>query len=207
METKETERTDATLLVKVAGKLLEAQREIDQLVLQFALGKAEARDVFEDTKKEFSGRVSEFKGTNLGVQVASASQRLNALFEELEAQLNLGKADSKDMFEAQRKKIERVIRKVRTEVKQLRSEVLDKEHIDHEIEKFKLKLEVLRLRFELKKFEVRDSFKDGMQAAKKKIERTASKLKEEFSPETNLSAIRKEARGIYRHLRKAIESI
>jgi hypothetical protein len=207
METNETKKTDATLLVRIADKLLEAQREIDELVLQFALGKAEAHDAFEETKKEFSSRVSEFKGTDLGVQVATASQKLKALLEELEVQLNLGKSDSKEAFEVQRKKIEGVFRKIRAEVKQLKNEVLDKEHLDHEIEKFKLKLEVLRLRFELKKLEVRDSFKDGMQTAKKKIERTASKLKGGFSPRTNLSAIRKEARGIYKHLRKAIESI
>jgi hypothetical protein len=207
METKETERNDATLLVKIADKLLEAQSEIDQLVLHFALGKAEARDVFKETKKEFSDRVSEFKGTNLDVQGPAASQKLRAVLEELEVQLNLGKADSKDMFEAQRKKIEGVIRKIRLEVRQFKNEVLDKGYLDYEIEKFKLKLEVLLLRFELKKFEVRDSVKDEMQTTSQKIERTVSKLKEGFGPETNLSAIRKEARGIYKHLRKAIESI
>lgn len=207
METKETERTDTTLLVKIADKLLEAQREIDELVLQFALGKAEAHEKFEETKKEFSGRVSEFRKANLGTQLASTSQKLKGLLEELEVQLSLGKADSKEIFEEQRKKIEAVIDKVRKEVKQFKDEALDKEHLEHAIETFKLKLEVLRLRFELKRFEIRDSFKEGMQETKKKIEQTASRVKDKFSPDTGLKSFRKEVNGIYKQLRKTIESI
>jgi len=207
METKETGRTDATLLIKIADKLLEAQQEIDELVLRFALGKAEAGEKFEETKKEFSNRVSEFRRTNLGSQVASTSQSLKGLLDELEVQLNLGKADSKDMFEEQREKIEEVIDKIWTEVKKFKNETLDREHLEHEIEKFKLKLEVLRLRFELKKFEVSDSFKESMQEAKKSIEQTSSKLKEKISPDTGLSLFRKEVNTIYKHLRKTIESI
>lgn len=207
METKEIETTDRTILVKIADKLMEAQREIDELVLQLALGQAEARDKFEEAKKDFSTRVAEFKATSLGAHAAYASKELKMLLEELEVQLALGKADSKEKFEEQKKKIEAVVAKVRAEFKRLKSEVLDKEQFEHEFEKFKLKLEVLRLRFELKKFEVRDAFKEGMQEAKKKIEQTASNLKEALSTETKLKSFRKEVKDMYKHLRKVIQSI
>jgi hypothetical protein len=207
METKETERTDATILVKIADKLLEAQREIDELVLQFALGKAEARDKFEETKKEFTGRVSEFKRSNLGTKIVDSSKKLKGALEELEVQLNLGKAESKEMFDEQKKKIEALIAKVRKEIKLVKEEVLEKEHLEHEIEKFKLKLEVLRLRFELRKFEVRDSFKENMQEVRKRIEQTASKLKEKLNPESSLNSFEKEVKGAYKRLRKVIQSI
>lgn len=207
METKERAGTDATLLVKIADKLLEAQREIDELVLQLALGKAEARDKFEETKQEFRTRVAEFRVTNVGTEVSATSKKLKGLLEELEVQLALGKADTREMFEEQKEKIEGIVEKVRAEFKKLKLEVLDKEHLEHEFEKFKLKLEVLRLRFQLKKFEVRDSFKESMHEAKKKIEQTASRLKEKVGPEPTFNTFQKEVKGIYKHLRKVVESI
>jgi hypothetical protein len=209
METKESQSaTDTTLLVKIADKLLEAQREIDELVLQCALGTAEARDTFEETKKEFRSRVGEFKTTSLGAKVAGLTNNLKGSVEELEVQLNLGNADSKEMFEEQKEKIEVVINKLRSDVKEIKDEVLDREHLEHEIETFRLKLEVLRLRFELKKFEVRDSFKSGMQHVKKKIEQTTSKLNDKLSTEkSTLEIFREDARDVYKRLRKVIESI
>ena len=197
----------ATLLTNIADKLMKAQLELDELVLQFALGKAEAREKFEETKKQLAHRVAEFKSTNLGRQITDAPQKLKALLEELELQLNLGKAESKDKFEEQKKKIEGVIAKVRKELKQT-NQVFDKDHLEHEIEIFKLKLEILRLRFEVKKFEVKDSFREGMQEAKKKIEKTVSKLKNKVSSERSVvDKLRKDAKGAYKHLRKAIECI
>ncbi|HEX6893398.1 MAG TPA: hypothetical protein VF141_21955, partial [Chryseolinea sp.] len=209
METKERQSTtDTTLLVKIADKLLEAQREIDELVLQCALGKAEARDTFEEAKKEFRSRVGEFKTTSLGAKVSGLTSNLKGSLEELDVQLSLGKADSKEMFEEQKKKIEVVINKLRSELKEIKDEVFDREHLEHEIETFKLKMEVLRLRFELKKFEVRDSFKSGMQQVKRKIEQTASKLNDKLSTEKNaLEVFREESRDVYKRLRKVIESI
>jgi hypothetical protein len=203
----ESEERYATLLSDIADKLMKAQLELDELVLQFALGKAEAHDKFEDAKKQLRIRVSEFKSTNLGAQITDASQKLKALLEELNLQLNLGKAESKEMFEEQRKKIEGVIAKVRKELKQPHH-AFDKDHLEHDIEIFKLKLEILRLRFEVKKFEVKDSFREGMQDARKKIEKTASKLKARLTSErTVFDKLRKDAKGAYKHLRKAIECI
>lgn len=209
METKEDQRTsEATILVQIAEKLLEAQKEIDELVLQFALGKAEARDKFEETKKEFRARVAEFRKSNLGSMVSEAAEKLKGALEELELQLNLGKADSKDKFEEQRTKIEAVIDRLRAEGREFKDQVLHRENLEHEIEKFKLKLEVIRLRFELTKFEVRDSFKESMQEVRRKIEKTTAKIKDKLSPEESvLDGIRKEAQNIYKHLRKAVQSI
>lgn len=206
-EQNERERKYASLLASIADKLMKAQVELDELVLQFALGKTEARDKFEEAKTQLRHRVSEFKNTNLGAKIKDASQELKGLLEELELQLSLGKAESKDKFEVQRKKIEAVIEKVRKELRQT-NELFDKDHFEHEIETFKLKLEIFHLRFEVKKFEVKDSFKESMQEAKTKVEKTAEKLRNKVTSERSVvDKLRKDAIGAYKHLRKAIGCI
>jgi hypothetical protein len=184
-EQNERERKYASLLANIADQLMKTQVGLDELVLQFALGKADARDKFEEAKEQLRHRVSEFKINNLGAQINDASQKMMGLLEELELQLSLGKVESKDKFEVQRKKIEAVIDKVRKELRQT-NELFDNDHFEHEIETFKLKLEIFRQRFEVKKFEVKDSFRGGVREAKKKIEKTAFKLKNKVNSERSV---------------------
>jgi len=60
MPTKKEDK-DKPVLQRIADQLLVAQQEIDDLALQLALGKAEAREKFQEVKKEFRHHVAEFK--------------------------------------------------------------------------------------------------------------------------------------------------
>jgi hypothetical protein len=46
-----------------------------------------------------------------------------------------------------------------------------------------------------------------MQEVRKRIEQTASKLKEKLNPESSLNSFEKEVKGAYKRLRKVIQSI
>lgn len=197
-----------SLLEKIAAKLMRAQQELDELAIQLALGKVEAKEKFEEVKKEFRAHVQEVKNKLtsklLKEMVTATTQKL----EELEVQLALGKADSAEIFEAQTKKILRAIQSLEKEIKDKLPQTDELNSFGYEMEKFKLKIEILRLKFILKRFEVKDEFKDRMQQARKRIDH----LKESAMVKLNegkdkAEDFKDEVQVIYKHLRKALESL
>ncbi len=61
---KNTETTNQKpILVKIADQLLKDQQELDSLAVQLSLGKAEAKDKFEEVKKQIRKSIQEFKIT------------------------------------------------------------------------------------------------------------------------------------------------
>ncbi len=139
-----TERIHYTDQV-VAG-LRKAAIELEELQVQATLGKAEAKDKFEDVKKKFNLFVHESKAT-----VDTGNEKVEMLqgkLEELRLQLALGKADTLDAFQAQKKKILHALHDIEYKIKD--SEVLGPIYarLIVEIEKFKIELEILEQRFD-----------------------------------------------------------
>jgi hypothetical protein len=207
MET-ETKTTEKTILEKITGKLMKAQQELDDLAVQLALGKAEAKDKFEEIKKEFRTQVSEMK-----IKFASSVLRemvnvSKTKFEELELQLALGKADTAEAFEAQSKKILQSLHALENEIKAKLSKNTEANSFSQEIESFKLKMEILRLKFMLKKFEVKDAFKENMAGARRVIDKLTTSAKEKLSSgKGKYDDFKDEVQLAYKHLRKALDSL
>jgi hypothetical protein len=151
----EIKTTDKPVLQKIADKLIAAQQELDELVVQFALGKAEGKEKFEEIKKEFRQRVAEFKQLLDAPAAGLLTPETRRKIEELELQLALGKAESKELFEEQKKKILKTLSHVEAEIKTWINSGRLPDDFSHDIEKFKLKLEIIRLKFDLKKFEAK----------------------------------------------------
>jgi len=101
---KEETTHEKPVLQKIADKLLGVQQELDELVGQFALGKAEGKEKFEEIKKEFRQRVSEFKKLLAAPAAGLLTPEARQKIEELEVQLALGKAESRELFEQQKRK-------------------------------------------------------------------------------------------------------
>ena len=208
METLEKTK-DKPILVEIAGKLVEAQQELDELVIQFALGKAEAKDKFEEIKSDFRTRMNEWKASSLSGKLASVTLELRNRFEDLEAKLTSGgKITTREAFEEQKSKIEESLEKLRTEIQTRLADAIDVAYFEHELEKFKLKLEILRLRFVLKNFEVKEAFEDGMKSARKKITQTVNSVREKLNPEkSDYDDFKKEIKEVYDHLKKAVKAL
>lgn len=206
MKTEET--TETNILQKVTDKLLAAQQEIDELALQLALGKADARDKFEDIKREFRSKVSELKNILANPAENYLSPEVKAKIEELELQLALGKADSKDLFEGQKKKIMNALTNLEEDIQKNWRRIKAPDFFVHEVEQFKLKMEILRLRFRLKKFDVRDDYRNRMQTVRREIKKMTTKAKDRVNArQEKYDDFKYEISLAYKHIKNAVESL
>jgi ElaB/YqjD/DUF883 family membrane-anchored ribosome-binding protein len=209
METN-TSFKSATFAEKIGRGLKIAQQEIEELALQFALGKAEAADKFEEIKKDFNTKANNWKklledSETFRKEKASA---LKAKFEALQVQLALGKAEAKDLFEEQYKKILHAIHEMEAEMKGNPGMRERLDEIKSEMEKFKLKMEILKLKYELKKFDVKDDFKDAMTDARIKIGKLSAKTEEKWEDtKKKYSEVGEEIDEAFKHIRKAVDKL
>jgi hypothetical protein len=152
--------------------------EIEEWRVQAALGKAEAKDIYEESKKKFNLFLHESKA-KLGVlktKTESGVDQVKGAFEALQVQLALGKAESKEVFEEQSKKISKALHDLENSIKgnETTNEYYTK--LRMEAEKFKIKLEILQLRYELKKLDVREDFEMKKQSFLQQLAETKERL-------------------------------
>lgn len=205
---KKEKTIEITALQQASEKLLKAGQEIDELTVQLASGRAEAEDKFEEIKREFSLQVTQLKDLLTKTSDKDINPEVKAKIESLERQLTAGKADSKELFEEQKKKIVIALSGLEASIKAQWKRIQTPRVFAHEVEKFRLKLEILRLRFGLKKFEIKEDYHTRMSLARVEINKLTSgaqvhliKGKEkygDFKDEVSLA---------YKHLRKAVESL
>lgn len=206
MKTEET--MEKTVLQKVSEKLLEAHREIDELALQLSLGKAEGKDKFEEIKKEFRAEVTRLKDLLSNASDNVLSPEVRSRIEALELQLALGRAESRERFDEQKNKIISALHSLETEIKDQWHRIQAPHQFAHQVEKFKLKLEILRLRFGLKKFEVKEDYHSRMATAKSEINSLTSGARDQLSKgKEKYDDFRDEVSLAYKHLKKAVESL
>ena len=131
---------------------------IQEIELQFSLGKSELIDEFEIQKKNLKTFINEQKGN---INLAEKTNEIKGFFEELELQLALGKAENKEIFEAQKDKITQKISAIEEIIN------LYEKKLEHKEESFfqsfvakayKLKavMEILKSEFHLEKSDLKD---------------------------------------------------
>ena len=207
METNET-KIKTPLLEKMAEGLLLAQQEIDELALQLSLGKSEAKEKLEEVKKEFVRGISTLKKSLQSALDQPIPLALKMKFEAVELQLQVGKVQSKESFDSQIKTLIAATIALEEEIKSLLHKMEVKGYFGHEIEKFLLKLEILRLKFGIKKFEIKEGFRSEMDIVRKSIEsfrENAKKLK--ALPAAAYDDIKTEISSNYKSLRNAIKKL
>jgi hypothetical protein len=193
---------DESFLDKAIKGLKNAATELEEFQLQLELGKAEASDKYEELKKQFDRFIHELKQKLEEDKLFP--DELRTKLDELRLQLALGKAETLDEFKAQKKKLFAMLADIQCSVKakQIGAELHLK--LDQEIEKFQIKMEMLRLKFALGKMaaktmleEKKAEFTQKVQELKKKFMEKESKLEktwEHFSSELGEA---------YAHLKKA----
>lgn len=140
--------------------ITEWKTRLEEMQVQFGLGKMEAADAFEKQKENLRHLVVMLKenidkSTDIAEENAT---KLKARLEELQVQLNLGKADSQDAFEAQRKKIELALHEVYVSGKAAYNNKFNyMMHLfDNNTQAFKTGLEIVQMQFSLLKMDVKD---------------------------------------------------
>lgn len=204
METEEKTITD-----KIVEGFKKATVEIEEFQLQFALGKAEAKDVYEDVKGQFNLKIHDLKQKihKLKDQVSGDADKFKAAFEELQLQLALGKADTKDLFEEQRRSILKALHKIETAIKE--NEVANAYYLKllEEIEKFKIKLEILRLRYELKKYDVNSELEERKADLRKLMNEIRTKMEyKEREGKMQIQHFKDEIMQAYLHLKNVFNA-
>lgn len=92
-----------------------AATKLEELQLQTALGKAELIEKFEEVKKDYRNEYERIK-SEVNATIQRDSEKWNKLkgkLQHLELQLALGKAETKEMFEEQKKNLKEAIADVK----------------------------------------------------------------------------------------------
>ncbi len=186
-------------------KLRKAAIELEEFKLKAALGKAEARDHFESAKRNF--RLTMHKA-RLGLSkvrnaAGSTITELRTSLDELRVQLALGKAESREAFQAQAVKIERILNKLEKIIR--KNKLADKQltQLAVEIKKFRIKMDILKLRYELKKIDVSRDFEQFKKDFSAKLERSKEKLDTQPKGKVKWEHFNMEINKAYKHFKKA----
>lgn len=179
-----------------------AATELEKFQLQFALGKAEAKDQYEDLKKSFNQKVHEVKLKT--IKGKEQAQKLHQLLDELQVQLALGKAETKEAFDRQRKKINAKMHEIELWIKAHPTLLNAYESLVEEFEKVKIKLEILWINYKLSKSEPTDSIKKRRAEMDKIIAGLqASVTKEKKTKESGWQHFGSEMTEAFNHLKAA----
>lgn len=197
---KETSIADA-----IINGLKKATVELEEFRVQVALGKAEAHDAYEEAKKKFNHILheTEQRFSSNASTAKDVADELKAMFQTLQVQLALGKAETRDAFESQRLKISHALQRIEKylEGSELVAEL--KEKLQGEIHKFNIKLEILKLRYELNKIAVHEEFEIRKDEFSKKLDEIAGKLKaKEKKAEQKWEHFRDEITEAYNGMKK-----
>ncbi len=171
------------------------QKRLEELKLQFSLGKIDATDSFEKQKDHLRTLVVTLK-ENLDKATDVAEEKtkeMKAKLEELQLQLTLGKADGMEAFEIQKKKIELAMHEVYLEGKKTFNVNFNQalQLFDNNAQAFKTGLEIVKLQFSLGKMDAKDEAEQARKAINdkmnelteqyKSMQQTAMKSLEDFN--------------------------
>ena len=202
----ETTLTKTTTTEQIISGLRKAATELENFRVQAALGKAEAHDVFESAKKKLHRQAQEFHSvlTKSKASVKAKSNELRGALELLQLHLALGKAESKEIFEVQRKKLVRALKEIERLMGESKLGAEQLVALKMEVQKFKIKLEIIKLRFELNKIVAIDEFETRKKEfTKKLVEIKTSLMLKEKKVETKWEHFEDELADAYSHLKKA----
>lgn len=187
--------TDKSFTDIIINGLKKAVVELEEFNVQVALGKMEAHDAYESAKKKMHSFLHETEQVlHTDGELKKLVTGFQAALDELRVQLALGKAETREAFEIQRKKIAAALLKLETffETKLAQSEVVAALRV--EMVKFRIKLEILQLRFELKRVDAHEEF----EARKKEFAQKLDKVRE------SVSAIEKNGLETWTHFKDEI---
>lgn len=193
--------------------------ELDDLDIQISLGEEEYVDAFEEQKTKFlAWAKSSAAAINEQVEKYGVNEKadsLKAKFEELQVQLALGKAESKDAFEGQREKLESSMADCTKAFDEYRESAGDKatemgNKFQGQIEKFQTKLDVFRMHFALGSADAQDEWKEKkkeLQAKVAELKAKATKSGEEASEEAGekWEEVKAEAAEAYENVKSTLK--
>ncbi|MEL6626201.1 MAG: hypothetical protein AAFQ83_06695 [Bacteroidota bacterium] len=158
------------------------QKELDDLQVDVELDVDKAADAFEEYKASFNEFVNTATSKIEGAMGENGTE-LKTKLEELQVQLALGKAESKDKVEEQRQKLSHTLHEVSTEYDKFKAEAGDsyedfKEEMGDQLEKFKTRVDIFRLHFHLGMADSKDELENKRVVLKSQLHDIKTKMDE-----------------------------
>ncbi len=201
---EKTTENQQPILVKIAEQLMKDQQELDSFAVQLSLGKAEAKDKLKEVKAELKQKVNDLKATiSAGYTenkewVKETIQKLDELDDELTD-------GAEELFEDNKKNILEAAKAVENEIKKNPSAQKVSLLFATYSEKAKLQIELLEQNIDDKKMAVSESFKEGIDEARRKINAIIERLNEKKEEaDVRVDIFKEELDLVYTHLKKAI---
>jgi predicted nucleic acid-binding Zn-ribbon protein len=193
-------KQDLQFIDKVIDALRKTAVNLEELQVKAALGKADAKDKYEEIKKDFNLFIHESEFKIKGVK--QNMEELKTKFEELRVQLALGKADTIDVFKKQKKQLLTTLHEIEVKIKS--NETLNRMYAVSliEIEQFKIQLEILEQKYKQDKKETKSSFEKG----KDEFNAFIDKFKEKYGKkkeETKFEHFQNEISEAFTHFKNA----
>lgn len=195
-----------TIAAKIVEGVQAALTEVDELRVQLALGKAEAKELYEINKKRFHASVQEMENKFRELKKDEAILPLVNAMETLRVQLALGKAETKELFEEQYDKIHIALNQLESELKNNKTISENYARLHLELEKFKIKLELFALHYKLKKISAQFDFENRKAELAEKLDAIKAKmlLKQKEGKE-KWENFQDEIKEAYEHLKSAFK--
>jgi hypothetical protein len=190
----------------------------EELQLQLSLGRMEAIDELEKQKSNFKSFINETTNKvntmaeKINPEIAS---QLKTKFEEMQVQLALGQAESKEAFEKQKEKINQGLDSIFDLLKKGIKNAGMEENLNSFLEKFegttetfKTKLEAAKLQFALGKADAKDDLEKNKKEVTEKLNEIRSKIDSNKEiAEEKWEGFRTEISEAFNHIKTAFSKL
>ena len=158
------------------------QDKLEEFRLQMALGSMDAADEFEALKKRYRKYFHSFRQKlENDPTVSKLRDELKATLEELEVQLALGKAETKEAFEEQKEKLRKLMDKAKRLAKELyndnKEDLKEWEEMFNDVcDNLRMQLDYFRLYYHLGKKEAQQRFAGHRKEMEEQLKRVNERL-------------------------------
>jgi hypothetical protein len=188
-------------------KLTQMKVFLDELEVQMALGKSEAKEAFERERKNFQSYIREQKDQfrQASKEAESHRKELTRKFEALEATLAHEPPTSKKKFDLDKKKTLHAIYELEHSIKETYGEVGTT--MQGKLDSFKGKLDAYRIQLALGEYEDAAELESKKEALRKALSSIAEKLRKEENASEKIEHFAEEVNESVEHLRKAFSEL
>jgi hypothetical protein len=165
---------------KLTTFIQKAQEEIDSLRVKAALGRMDATDVLYEMSKDMNHNL-QLLSKELRSESSALASKAEDYMERIRYQVALGKAEAGKAYDERKEQIRRTMMDfdhwLKSDGVGLSPETRLK--IQNELEKFRLKMDILRIRYELGRLEARDVMQEKQERFKHEFDQIVSTVKAE----------------------------
>lgn len=166
---------------KLTSFIQKAQEEIDSLRVKATLGRMDASDVLYEMSKDMSHNLQALS-KELRNEGSELSKKVEDYMERIRYQVTLGKAEAGKVYVKRKEDMRRTMVEfdhwLKNEGLGLSPET--RLRIQNELEKFRLKLDILRIRYELGRLEARDVMQEKQDRFKQEFDQISSSVRTEW---------------------------